>query len=104
MNIYDFNKQNDFLNAQVICVGMNVPQNEHTKNSIENLFPDSQQISDVLTWGCSDPSIKFEITNKDSLEAYSWAYSFIEEVQQNCLQNKVVTRKIDMKNKRQWLD
>lgn len=104
MNIYDLNNQNDFLNAQVMYIGMNTPIFNQNEKTSDNNSTDSINLSKVLTWGFADPSISFDKMFKDSLDAYSWAYSFIEEVEKDYTNNKVLTRKVDIKNKKQWLD
>lgn len=76
------------LEAQVINVGIgiDIPLLAENNNDFDFWAASANELSNVLTWGCMDPSITFAFSN-----------NFAKE------NNLPKTRKVDLKAKTQWL-
>jgi hypothetical protein len=85
MNIYGYSMQNDPLESQVITVGLGIDSVE-TTYSHESWECSPEEMSNVLTWGCGDSSSLFSFSSAEN----------------TVFANRI--RKVDLKNKVQWLD
>ncbi len=92
MSIYETTNQNDPIASFVVNIGIGIDSPETNENKIaqSSWEPTPEEISEILTWGCLDSSISFTLSGCN----FS---NFIEE-------GFAKTRKIDLKNKKQWID
>ncbi len=88
MNIYDYTTQNDPYAAQVIHVGIGIdaPLLAENNNDFDFWAASDNELSNILTWGCMDPSISFSFSNNITKK-----------------NNSPKIRKVDFKSKTQWL-
>ena len=85
MNIYDYSAQNDPLESQVVTVGLGIDSLE-TIYSHESWDYSPEELSSILTWGCGDSTSMFSFSAAEN----------------TVFANRI--RKVDLKNKVQWLD
>ena len=99
MNIYDCTTQNDPLATYITFAGINFADkscefiNMSTEECLEN----------ILTWGCMEPDskitfVKVQNQTQQEQEESEWDDFYHENVE-----NYIKTRKVDLKNKVQWL-
>lgn len=84
MNIYDFANENDMLKAQIINVGIGIDPVE-TSYCGDSWECSPEELTNILTWGCADSSVMFTYNGSE----------------QPMSANRI--RRVDLKNKTQWL-
>jgi hypothetical protein len=84
MNIYDYANENDMFESQITNIGIGIDPVE-TSYCSDSWACSPEELSNILTWGCADPSVMFTYADSPHVSA-----------------NKI--RRIDLKNKTQWLD
>lgn len=90
MGIYELEIQNDIFASHIINIGIGIDVPESKQKKFADLWSTSAvELTNILTWGCMDSSITF---------ANTFNNKFVEE---NTFPK---IRKVDLKNKKQWLD
>jgi len=84
MNIYDYANENDMFESQITNIGIGIDPVE-TSYCSDSWACSPEELTNILTWGCADSSVMFTYADSPHVSA-----------------NKI--RRIDLKNKTQWLD
>ena len=90
MGIYELEIQNELFASHIITVGIGIDVPQLNQKKFADLWAtSSEDITNILTWGCMDSSITFVNTCSSK---------FAEE------NTSPRIRKVDLKKKKQWLD